>query len=49
MLDRGNQSLHDILQTLRIFHAHIGDDDGESAIAQKNILEGLISALDSAS
>jgi len=49
MLDRGNQSLHDILQTLRNFHAHIGDDDGESAIAQKSILEGLISALDSAS
>lgn len=47
MLDRGNQSLNDILQTLRIYHAHIGEDDGGSTIAQKNILEGLISALDS--
>jgi beta-catenin-like protein 1 len=48
MLDRGNQSLQDILQTLRVYHAHIDDDDsGEATISQKNVLDELISALDS--
>ena len=49
MLDRGNQTLEDILQTLRIYRDHIDDrDGGEATISQKNVLDGLISALDSA-
>ncbi|KAG5649019.1 hypothetical protein DXG03_000368 [Asterophora parasitica] len=53
MLDRKNQSLKDILNTLRIFHENVDDapealssSDSEHAPSQKEILEGLISALD---
>jgi len=49
MLDRRNQTLQDILQTLRIYHDHIDNNDGgEATVSQKNVLDGLISALDSA-
>jgi len=48
MLDRGNQTLQDILQTLRIYHDHIDDDDGGEATISQNVLDSLISALDSA-
>jgi beta-catenin-like protein 1 len=49
MLGRKNQSLQDIVATLRIFHENVDDsvqpppDEGPS---QKEILEGLITALD---
>lgn len=49
MLDRKSQSLHDIVQTLRIFHANVDDisqDGPQDAPSQKEILHGLIAALD---
>jgi beta-catenin-like protein 1 len=49
MLDRKNQSLHDIVQTLRIFHANVDDisqEESSDAPSQKEILQGLIAALD---
>lgn len=53
MLDRKNQSLRDIIQTLRIYHSNVDDpvetaasDDPDRPPSQKEILEGLISALD---
>ncbi|KJA30234.1 hypothetical protein HYPSUDRAFT_61084 [Hypholoma sublateritium FD-334 SS-4] len=52
MLSRGSQSMQDIVQTLRIYHEHVDiDDDNESqpAVSQKDILQGLIVALDTAS
>ena len=47
MLDRGNQSLEDILRTLRLTYEHV-DDEGVTAddsMSHKDILQGLISAL----
>lgn len=50
MLDRGNQSFQDIVQTLRVYHEHVDIDDTSSetevTISQKEILQGLIAALD---
>ncbi|KDR83699.1 hypothetical protein GALMADRAFT_56115 [Galerina marginata CBS 339.88] len=52
MLARGNQSLHDIVQTLRQYHEHVDDieddlsEEGGATLSRKDILQGLISALD---
>ncbi|GLB33859.1 putative DUF1716-domain-containing protein [Lyophyllum shimeji] len=52
MLDRKNQSLKDIVRTLRIFHENVDDapdvpsTTSDHSPSQKEILEGLISALD---
>ncbi|KAG5634475.1 hypothetical protein H0H81_001811 [Sphagnurus paluster] len=53
MLNRKNQSLTDIINTLRIFHDNVDDADedllssnDEQSPSQKDILKGLISALD---
>ncbi|THV08501.1 DUF1716-domain-containing protein [Dendrothele bispora CBS 962.96] len=46
MLDRKNQSLKDIVKTLRISHENTDDDAREGELSQKVILEGLINALD---
>jgi len=46
MLDRKNQSLKDIVKTLRISHENADDEAKEGELSQKIILEGLISALD---
>ncbi|KAF5388033.1 hypothetical protein D9615_000453 [Tricholomella constricta] len=53
MLGRKNQTLNDIVNTLRIFHKNVDDapevpsgSDSERAPSQKEILEGLIAALD---
>ena len=48
MLDRRNQSLQDILRTLRLTLEHV-DDEGvmaDNSMSHKDILQGLISALD---
>ena len=47
MLDRRNQSLQDILRTLRLTFEHV-DDEGvtsDNSMSHKDILQGLISAL----
>lgn len=51
MLDRQNQSLKDIVQTLQQYYEHAGGDSptAEATMSQKEILQGLISALDSVS
>ncbi|KAF8165305.1 Catenin-beta-like protein [Crassisporium funariophilum] len=47
MLDRGNQSLQDILRTLRLFYEHVDDDESsKETMTQKDIIQALISALD---
>ncbi|KAF8076448.1 Catenin-beta-like protein [Lyophyllum atratum] len=52
MLARKNQSLKDIVQTLRMYHENVDDapepssTDSDHAPSQKEILEGLIVALD---
>jgi len=46
MLGRKSQSLKDIVKTLRIYHDNIGEEDSTDAPAQKNILQGLIDALE---
>jgi len=52
MLDRKNLSLQDILRTLRTYHDNVDDepplatDGADRAPSQKEILEGLIAALD---
>ncbi|KAG6917898.1 hypothetical protein DXG01_000507 [Tephrocybe rancida] len=53
MLRRQNQSLKDIVQTLRIYHENVDDppenhptEDGDYSPSQKEILEALIGALD---
>lgn len=53
MLDRKNQSLQDIVKTLRIYHDNVDDEQGSSTTeaaehspSQKEILRGLIAALD---
>jgi len=48
MLDRRNQSLQDIIRTLRLAFEHV-DDEGvtaDNSMSRKDILQGLISALD---
>ncbi|KAG6866475.1 hypothetical protein C0991_003993 [Blastosporella zonata] len=55
MLQRQNHSLKDIVQTLRIFHENVDDSpetrptegEGDYSPSQKDILEALITALDS--
>ena len=46
MLDRRNQSLQDILRSLRLTYEHV-DDEGavDHSLSHKDILQGLISAL----
>ena len=47
MLDRRNQSLQDILRTLRLTFDHV-DDEGvtaDNSMSHREILQGLISAL----
>ena len=47
MLDRRNQSLQDIIRTLRLAFEHV-DDEGvtaDNSMSHKDILQGLISAL----
>ena len=49
MMSRKNQSLYDIVETLKIFHHNADDDrkvesDGGS-LSQKMILQGLIESL----
>lgn len=52
MLSRKSQSLKDVIQTLRTFRDNIDvtdesiSDDSHGAPSQKEILEGLIAALD---
>ncbi|RDB22492.1 Beta-catenin-like protein 1 [Hypsizygus marmoreus] len=53
MLDRKNQSLQDIVQTLKVFRSNVDEateptevDDSNRSPSQKDILEGLIAALD---
>ncbi|KIK68105.1 hypothetical protein GYMLUDRAFT_154602, partial [Collybiopsis luxurians FD-317 M1] len=49
MLGRKNQSLNDIVKTLRIYHDGIGDETEENSAnlpSQKMILRGLIGALE---
>ena len=41
--------MQDIVQTLRIYHEHVDIDDvneSEPAVSQRDILQGLIAALD---
>jgi len=47
MLDRRNQSLQDILRTLRLAFEHADDEaiQAEDSMSHKDILQGLISAL----
>ena len=48
MLDRRNQSLQDILQTLRSTFEHVDDDDDiavDNSMSRRDILQGLIAAL----
>ncbi|KAF9485315.1 DUF1716-domain-containing protein [Pholiota conissans] len=49
ILDRGDQSLEDILQSLRLYHEHVEIDDtineAEGTVSQKEILRSLIAAL----
>ncbi|KAF9453073.1 DUF1716-domain-containing protein [Macrolepiota fuliginosa MF-IS2] len=49
MLNRKNQSLKDIVQTLRIYRDNVGElgSQDDHAPSQKQILSGLIEALDS--
>ncbi|KAF9075754.1 DUF1716-domain-containing protein [Rhodocollybia butyracea] len=49
MLNRKNQSLQDIVKTLRIYHnnVNVGEElDSDDAPSQKDILQGLIGALE---
>jgi beta-catenin-like protein 1 len=51
MLDRKNQSMQDILTTLRIYHDNVDEEpssleNGEEMPSQKEILQGLILALE---
>ena len=46
MLDRRNQSLQDILRTLRLTFDHVDEDaTADNSMSHKDILQGLISAL----
>lgn len=47
MLGRRNQSLHDILRTLRLTFEHVDDEtvQADNSMSHKDILQGLISAL----
>ncbi|KAF5344112.1 hypothetical protein D9758_008904 [Tetrapyrgos nigripes] len=46
MLNRKNQSLKDVVKTLRISHENADDESKDGELSQKVILEGLIGALD---
>ncbi|KAJ3880283.1 hypothetical protein F5051DRAFT_348506 [Lentinula edodes] len=50
MLSRKNQSLKDVVQTLRIYHDNVGEDSNSTydagSTSQKAILQGLILALE---
>ncbi|KAF9567315.1 DUF1716-domain-containing protein [Agrocybe pediades] len=52
MLGRRNEGMKDILQTLQVYYEHVDDDEGdkgadsEPTMSQKDILQGLIAALD---
>ncbi len=50
MLARRNQSLENIVETLRLYHDNVDNESGEPSEDQgpsrKEILEGLIGALD---
>ncbi|KAF9534285.1 Catenin-beta-like protein [Crepidotus variabilis] len=46
MLDRNNQSQKDIVETLKVYEDHADDNIKEDSLSQKEILRGLISALD---
>lgn len=54
MLDRKNQSLQDIVKTLRIYHDSVDADQqnpstlegSDESPSQKEILQGLIAALE---
>jgi beta-catenin-like protein 1 len=45
MLDRNNQGLHNILDSLRMYEEHVDDDPTDGSVSQREILKGLISAL----
>jgi len=49
MLGRGNQTLEDILATLRVYRDHVDDEprseEAEITMTQRDILQGLIDAL----
>lgn len=45
MLDRNNQGLHNILDSLRLFEEHADDDSKDGSMSQKEILKELMSAL----
>lgn len=51
MLGRGNQTLEDILTTLSVYRDHVDEepasDEAETTIPQRDILQGLIEALQS--
>lgn len=49
MLNRKNQNLKDIIQTLRIYHDNVGEPEvqDDDAPSQKQILSSLIEVLDS--
>lgn len=51
MLGRGNQTLEDILATLRIYRDHVDEEpaseEADTSISQRDILQGLIEALQS--
>ncbi|KAJ3736307.1 Catenin-beta-like protein [Lentinula guzmanii] len=46
MLNRKNQSLKDMVQTLRIYHDNVGEDPNAVDASQKEILRELIHALE---
>jgi beta-catenin-like protein 1 len=53
MLSRKSQSLNDVIRTLRVFHENIDvvpdvsmSGDSHRTPSQKEVLEGLIAALD---
>lgn len=51
MLSRKSQSLRNVVETLRVYHDNIDEEDsalkgeGEGGLSQREILEGLIGAL----
>jgi beta-catenin-like protein 1 len=49
MLNRKDQNLKNIVETLRIYHDNVGEQDAQDndELTQKHILGGLIDALDS--
>lgn len=45
MLDRNNQGLHNVLESLRLYEEHADDDSRDGSMSQKEILKGLMSVL----